>query len=271
MAVWDFGHHPHRPPIIGTRHAVSSGHYLATQAGFAILEAGGNAVDAGVATGIALNVVESQMCSFSGVAPTMIYLRERGEIVTIDGLGTWPAAASCAFFQKRGDKIVPEGILQTVVPAACDSWLTALERYGTMRFRDVAAAAIRLARDGFPMHPQMSLTLKRKRGGLPARHRRRADLLSGRPRARAGRALRPDAISRARCNISPMKRKPPRKKGREGAIRAARDAFYKGDIAQKFARFQRENGGLLTEEDMASYRGADRAGVAHQLPRHRHP
>jgi gamma-glutamyltranspeptidase/glutathione hydrolase len=73
---------------MGTRHVVSAGHYLAAQAGFLILEAGGNAVDAGVAAGIAANVVEAQMCCFAGVAPIMIYVREPRDIITIDGLGT---------------------------------------------------------------------------------------------------------------------------------------------------------------------------------------
>src|SRR3954452_13527086 len=145
-----------RPNVMGTRHAVSATHYLAAQAAFAMLEAGGNAVDAGVAGGIALNVVESHMSGFAGVAPIMIYSAATRDIITIDGLGTWPKLASCAYFQERGLTVVPEGILQTVVPAAADAWLTALARHGTMSFADVAQAAIRLARDSFPVAPEMA-------------------------------------------------------------------------------------------------------------------
>ena len=140
---------PNRPNVMGTRHVISSGHYLATQAGFQILEAGGNAVDAGVAAGIALAVVECEFVSFAGVAPIMIYLADRNEVLTISGLGTWPRAASCAYFHKNHGGAIPKGIPRTVVPAAADAWITALEQYGTLSFADVAAAAIRLAEDGF--------------------------------------------------------------------------------------------------------------------------
>ena len=104
-----------------------AGHYLAAHAGFAILEAGGNAVDAGVGAGIAEAVVESDQVNFAGVAPIMIYLADFGEVVTISGLGTWPKAASCEFFQKEHNGEIPEGLLRAVVPAAPAAWITALQ------------------------------------------------------------------------------------------------------------------------------------------------
>ena len=137
---------PHRPEIMGTRHVAAAGHYLAVQAAFQILEAGGNAVDAGVAGGLALGVVESEMVGVAGVAPILIYLAERDEVLTISGVGTWPRAASCELFQQDHGGAIPRGILRTVVPAAPDAWITALERFGSMSFGDVAAAAIELAR-----------------------------------------------------------------------------------------------------------------------------
>ena len=82
-----------RPNVMATRHVVASGHYLSAQAGFQILEAGGNAVDAGVATGLATCVLESEFVGFGGVAPTLIYLADRQEVVTISGVGPWPKAA----------------------------------------------------------------------------------------------------------------------------------------------------------------------------------
>src|SRR5262245_22522490 len=84
----------HRPVIMGTRHLAVAGHYLAAHAGFQILEAGGNAVDAGVAAGIALGVLQSDMVNVAGVAPILVYLAERREVITISGLGCWPQAAS---------------------------------------------------------------------------------------------------------------------------------------------------------------------------------
>ena len=74
-----------RPNVAGLRHVVAAGHYLAAHAGFTVLEAGGNAIDAGVAAGLATNVVESHMTGIAGIAPVLIYLKETGEVVSIDG------------------------------------------------------------------------------------------------------------------------------------------------------------------------------------------
>src|SRR5580704_13336299 len=131
-----------RPTLYGSRHAVSAGHYLAAAAGFAILEAGGNAVDAGCAAGIALGVVQPDLVNFAGVAPIIIRLAD-GTLETIAGLGHWPRAMPAdAFMREHGGKI-PNGVRRTVVPAAPDAWITALERHGTMSFSDVSAYAIR--------------------------------------------------------------------------------------------------------------------------------
>src|SRR6204780_3872463 len=146
----------HRPTIAVTRHAIAAGHYLASTAGFDILQAGGNAVDAGVAAGIALGVVQSDLVNCAGVAPIMIYLAEKREVVTIAGLGGWPKALHPELFMREQGGKIPVGVLRTVVPAAPDAWITALRRYGTMSFGEVAAAATRFARDGFPMYPMLA-------------------------------------------------------------------------------------------------------------------
>jgi gamma-glutamyltranspeptidase/glutathione hydrolase len=135
---------------------VAAGHYLAAHAGFEILEAGGNAIDAGVAAGLVLGVVQSELVNIAGVAPIMIYLAERDEVVTISGLGTWPRALDPELFQREHGGSIPESILRVVVPAAPDAWITALELYGTMRFGEVAQAAIRFAGEGFVMYPLMA-------------------------------------------------------------------------------------------------------------------
>ena len=124
-------------------------------------EAGGNAIDAGCAAGLALGVLQSDLVDVAGVAPIMIYLAEQREVVTIAGLGTWPKALDPEFFMREHGGKIPKGVLRTVVPAAPDAWITALRRYGTMSFGEVAAAAIRLAREGFPMYPLMAASLQR--------------------------------------------------------------------------------------------------------------
>ena len=128
----------HRPTVYGTRHAVSAGHYLAASAAFAILEAGGNAIDAGCAAGIALGVLQPDLVNVAGVAPIMIRLAN-GHVESIAGLGWWPKSLAADIFMREHGGKIPDGVLRTVIPAAPDAWITALERHGTMRFADVAA------------------------------------------------------------------------------------------------------------------------------------
>src|SRR5918911_2122709 len=156
----------HRPTIAVTQHALAAGHSLAATAGFEIWQAGGNAIDAGVAAGIALGILQIDLVDFAGVAPIMIYHAENREVVTIAGLGTWPRALDPEFFMREHGGKIPLGVLRIVVPAAPDAWITALKRYGTMSFGEVAAASIRLARDGFPMYPLMAASLKKQQEQL---------------------------------------------------------------------------------------------------------
>ena len=121
-----------------------------------MLQVGGNAIDAGVAAGITLGVVQSDLVNVAGVAPIMAYLADRHEFLTISGLGTWPQAVKLELFRDQHDGHIPSGILRTVVPAAPDAWITALERFGTMSFGDVAREPIRLAREGFGVHALMA-------------------------------------------------------------------------------------------------------------------
>ena len=144
-----------RPTLYGRRHAISSGHYLASAAGYAILEAGGNAIDAGCGAGIALGVLHTNEVNVAGVAPIMIRTGG-GELRTIDGLGHWPASIPTDLFMREHGGKIPPGILRTVVPAAPDAWLTALRDYGTMSFADVAGEAIRFARDGFAVYEHLA-------------------------------------------------------------------------------------------------------------------
>ena len=183
---------PMQPPIHGTHHMVSAGHHLATQAGYEILEAGGNAVDAGVAAGIALGIVHSDMVQFAGVAPIMIYLAEEERVVTISGLGWWPRAASIDRFIDEFDGHVPTGILRTVVPAAPDAWILALRRYGTMSFRR-RRGCLHPLRTGWVLDaPRDARVPDHARGRLPKLALERGDLPSGRATAEGRGTLRAD-------------------------------------------------------------------------------
>ncbi|MEQ8355894.1 MAG: gamma-glutamyltransferase family protein [Kiloniellaceae bacterium] len=237
---------------MGYNHAITSGHYLATQAGFEILGAGGNAVDAGVATGIALGVLQSDIVNVAGVAPMIIWLAAQQKVVSIDGVGGWPKAVTPDFFMKHHKGEIPTGILRTVVPAAPAAWLTALERYGTMSFTDVAKAAIGFARDGFPMYPLMANHLADNAALYRQWDSNRAIYLpNGRPPRVGERFVQADLA--ASLQYMADEERAAARQGRDAGIAAARNAFYRGDIARKIAAYHQENGGLLTYDDLAGY------------------
>ncbi len=242
----------YRPTITGTRHMISAGHHAAAHAGFAILEAGGNAVDAGVAAGIALGVLQTDRVNFAGVALIMIYLADRGEVVNIDGLGTWPRAVTPDYFVKHHGGKMPPGILRTVMPAAPDAWITALEKFGTMSFGEVAAAATRFARDGFAMHWFMADYIREHADDYQRWPSSAAVFLpNGKPPAVGDLFVQSD-LGRT-LQYMADEEAAHKKQGRAAGLKAARDAFYRGDIASAIVKYHKENGGLVTAQDLADF------------------
>lgn len=242
-----------RPVIAGVDCMVSAGHYLAATAAFQILAAGGNAVDAGVAGGIALSVVQSELVNFAGVAPIIVREGRTGRVRSISGLGWWPQAMTATMFRDRHNGEIPHGLLRTVVPAAPDAWILALRRYGTMPFGEVAGAAIRLARDGFIMYPLMAQLLETLADDY-ARWPSSASIYlpGGRPPRVGERFVQSDLADTLQYMAD--QEAAAAGAGRDAGLTAARNAFYRGDIAHAFARFHAENGGLLTLADLAEYR-----------------
>jgi gamma-glutamyltranspeptidase / glutathione hydrolase len=240
-----------RPSIHANSFAVSSGHHLASEAAMAILEAGGNAVDAGCAAGLALGVLHPDLVNVAGVAPIVLRMAESGEVHTIDGLGTWPRAADVAFFEREFGGEMPEGIMRTVVPAAPAAWITALDRFGTMSFGDIAAAAIRYAGDGFPAFHLLVEVIAEKRAKYGAHPASAAVFLpNGRP-PQVGDIFRQTDLA---ATLQYMVDEEQACAGdRRAKLQAAYRAFYHGDIARKICDYHRDNGGLLTREDMASF------------------
>ncbi|HEV2363537.1 MAG TPA: gamma-glutamyltransferase [Caulobacteraceae bacterium] len=241
-----------RPTIAGTRHVVAAGHYLAAEAAFQILEAGGNAIDAGVAAGLCMGVVQSELVNIAGVAPIILYVAESDEIVTISGLGWWPKALDPQLFEREHGGRIPEGILRTVVPAAPDAWITALARYGTMSFADIAGAAIGFARDGFVMYPLMAELLETYADGYRRWPSSAAVYLPGGRPPRPGEVFVQKDLAGSLRYMADCERGALRG-GREAGLKAARDAFYLGDIARTITRFHEANGGLLRMEDLAAF------------------
>ncbi|MBY6412851.1 gamma-glutamyltransferase [Rhodococcus sp. BP-252] len=240
-----------RPTLTGSRHAVSAGHYLAASAGFAVLEAGGNAVDAGVAAGIALSVVHADEVNFAGVAPIMIRTSD-GTVVTIDGLGHWPTSAPVDLMTRLAEGKYADGIGLTVVPGAPSSWLTALRDFGTMTFAQVSESAISLALEGFAVFPFLADEISKHQQDYAKYPSSAAIYLpAGVPPAVGDRFVQTELA----WTIQHMVDAEDAVSGdRIAGIEAARNAFYVGEIADRVVAFHEANGSYLSRTDLRQYR-----------------
>ena len=146
-----------RPELAGTFGMVASTHWLASAAGLAVLEHGGNAFDAAVAAGLVLQVVEPHLNGLGGEVPVIAHHAGRGETFVLCGQGTAPAAATPEAFAGLGLDLVPgSGLLAACVPGAFGAWMMLLREYGTLRLRDVMGYAIGYAASGYPLLPAIS-------------------------------------------------------------------------------------------------------------------
>src|SRR5487761_2693149 len=150
-----------RPEIEGTFGVVASTHWIATAVGMAMLEKGGNAFDAGVATAFTLQVVEPHLNGPGGDVPIIVHDIKRGRTEVICGQGPAPSGATIAHYRSEGLEMVPgTGLLAACVPGTFESWMLLLRDYGTMRLRDVLEPAIAYARDGYPLVERASATIQ---------------------------------------------------------------------------------------------------------------
>jgi gamma-glutamyltranspeptidase/glutathione hydrolase len=235
------------------RHMVSAGHYQAADAARKILDAGGNAADAGVCGGICLAVLLSEYVNFAGVAPIIYRDHVTGKVTTISGLGWWPQKTSLEVIQRDYDGKIPLGILRTVIPGAPDAWITALERFGSMTFGEVAGAAIRFARSGFAV-TQLSAEIYAAEADELRRwpENEKIYLPNGHP-PRTGETLVLEDLANSLQYMVDQEQSAA-KKGRAAGLQAAREAFYRGDIARKIVRYHADNNGWLTAADLAAFR-----------------
>jgi gamma-glutamyltranspeptidase/glutathione hydrolase len=251
MAGQSFNWLAPRTTKYGLRHAISSGHYLASAAGAAILEAGGNAVDAGCCAGMALAVLHADEVNFGGVAPIMIRTAQ-GEALTIDGLGVWPAGIPADLFMREHGGTIPTGLLRTVVPAAPDAWITALRDHGTLSFAQVATAAHRLAAEGFSVFPLLAEGIAmRARGYARWPSNSEIYLPAGRPPQIGERFVQRDLATTIQTMIDA---ETAAGGDRARGLEAARAAFYAGPISKLIVDYHAEHGGYLTASDLADFR-----------------
>jgi gamma-glutamyltranspeptidase/glutathione hydrolase len=227
---------------------VASTHWLASAAGMAVLEHGGNAFDAAVAAGFTLQVVEPHLNGPGGEVPAIFYAIERGEPLTLCGQGVAPAAATIERYRALGHDLIPgTGVLAACVPGAFGGWLLLLGEFGTWRLEDVLAFAIRYAEEGFPVV-----------GGMRAAIDREAELLASWPASAELYLPAPEVGSQFRnpTFAATYRRIVDDARGgtRSEEIERARLVFYEGFVAEEIERFCEAEGGLVTRDDLASWR-----------------
>jgi gamma-glutamyltranspeptidase/glutathione hydrolase len=241
---------------------VAAGHYLAAAIGLSILEKGGNAIDAGVASGFALALVKPQSVGIGGEAPILIHLKERRRSVAINGQGWAPRAATIDWFRERGIKLIPsDGFLPATVPAQFASWCTALQRFGTATLRDALGPAVDLAEGGFPVYSALRNAILKGRTRFATEWPTSGAIyLHGGIAPEEGRLIKNSDWARTLKGAIDASM---RSSSREDGIQAAIDYFYRGPVAANAVRFASANSflddsdevhsGLLSEADFAEY------------------
>jgi gamma-glutamyltranspeptidase / glutathione hydrolase len=244
-----------RPTVAGNHYAVATGHYLATTAAMRVLDAGGNAVDAGVTAALALAVLQPDVVSFAGVAPTLVYWKQDRKVTSLAGLGTWPAATDVDRLREEGRHAtgtsVPEGILRQIVPAAPATHIEALRRFGTLSFEQAIQPAYELARDGFYMYPELRDSLEIHARDIDRYTENAATFRPGGRTPEVGARLKQPNLAKTFERIVEAERKAPG--DRAAKLRAAHDFFYKGPIADEIAAFHRKHRGFMAKEDLAAW------------------
>ena len=239
-----------RPVIRGTHAAVSSMKPEATRAAENILRAGGNAFDAAVAGQAVLALVDPASNGIGSDAEILIYDAKTKQPYSINAEAPAPKLATIEWYNKNNGGKIPtnDGLLSGSIPGTVDAWYILLDRWGTMSFEKVLEQAIDIAENGFPLPANLARSLaSSKLAKYPtskkvyqSKRYTEGELFKNSDLARTLRKL----VETERQNTS---------HGRHAALKAARDRFYKGDIAQTMAKFSEENGGLFRYEDFANY------------------
>lgn len=251
-----------RPELAGTHGMVASTHWLASSAGMAVLEDGGNAFDAAVAVGFVLQVVEPHLNGPGGEVPVVFAAAGETAPRVLCGQGVAPAGATIAHYRGLGLDLVPgSGLLAATVPGAWDGWLTLLRDYGTKSLRDVLGYAIGYARDGFPLLERVSFTISTVADLFRDHWTSSAALWlpGGKPPAAGTRFRNPRLAETWEWLLAAAEAAGA---DREAQIDAARRAWSQGFVAAQVDEFCRvahrddsgaDHAGVLTGEDMASW------------------
>jgi len=227
-----------RTAVMSTGGMVASSQYLATQAGVSILQQGGNAVDAAIATAAVLNVVEPMMTGLGGDLFALVYINKNRELKALNASGRAPYAASLEKMRELGFQKIPEtGIHTVTIPGTFDGWCILLESCGTMSLEQVLTPAIALAEKGYPV---TEITANRWQD---SQSKLEADETAARTYLRGGRAPEAGEIFVQADLASTLKK----------IARGGRDVFYRGEIAEAIVACSEKHGGLIAIEDLKDH------------------
>ena len=252
-----------RPEILGTFGVVTSTHWLASASGMSILERGGNAFDAAVCAGFVLHVVEPHLVGPAGEVPIVFHSVRTGKTEVLCGQGVTPAGATLEHYAAEGLKLIPgNGLLATVVPGAFDAWMQLLRDHGSLPLADVLAPAIYYAEKGHPMLPRVANTIAGLREFFEQEWPTSAAFYTpGGRLPEAKKLFRNEALANTWRRI--IAESDAGGGSRERRIDRARDAFYRGFVAEEIDRFARSNEvmdqsgsrhrGVITADDMAGW------------------
>lgn len=247
-----------KPPLHGQHWMAITGKPLAAAAGSMTFQKGGNAVDAACAM-LAATCTMWDVLSWGGETQALIYHPKTGKVIAINALGVAPTGATPDFFKSKGYNFPPEyGPLAAVTPGTPGGLCTMLAEYGTMSLKEVLAPAIQLA-EGYPIEAQTANSIERNKARIKEWPYSRSVFLphagENREAPEAGEIFHQKDLLLTLQKMVAAEQEALRKgKTRKEAIYAANDRFYKGDIAKDFVNGSREQGGLITLEDMASWK-----------------
>ncbi|XRV66351.1 gamma-glutamyltransferase family protein [Microbacterium sp. E-13] len=251
-----------RPELVGTFGMVASTHWLASAAGMAILEEGGNAFDAAAAAGLVLHVVEPHLNGLGGDTPILGFDVASSAPWVLCGQGPAPMAATSSAFTQLGLDVIPgTGHLAAVVPGSFGAWMSMLERHGTLPLETITRFAIGYARDGYPLIPDAATAIHSVTELFTEHwHSSAAIYLTAGAAPLAGSRFRNKALADTLERI--VREAQAGGGSRESVIARARDVFYRGFVAESIDAFVREplrdvtgqdHAGLLSAEDLARW------------------
>jgi len=247
-----------KPVLHGKNWMAITGKPLAATAGATIFQKGGNAVDAACAM-LAATCTMWDVLSWGGETQALIYNPKTGKVIAINALGIAPTGATVDFFRSKGMNFPPEyGPLAAVTPGTPGGLCTMLAEYGTMSLKDVLGPAIQLA-EGYPIEAQTANSMERGKKRIKEWPYSKAVFLphlgQDREAPEAGEIfVQKDLAETLKKMVAAEEEALKKKKSRKEAIYAAYDRFYKGDIAQEFVRGSKEQGGLITMDDLAKWK-----------------